>query len=75
MPIVASVPSGQRDPDDDGDGDDQDLHRVVLKASRSAFIASVKAGIAVGSIDARSAIPLQLYAGATLVGADSVIVK
>jgi hypothetical protein len=79
IPLVGSLPSGTRDDDDDGDedcdADDEPLRRVLLKFSRSAFIASVKAGIAIGAIDPTKPVTVTLLSGGHVIGTDTIRVK
>jgi Bacterial Ig domain len=79
VPVIVSTPTGTKDDDSDGDGeddpDDKDYRRVVLKVSRPTFVASVKAGIAVGSIDPKKPLSVKLYSGTHYIGSDTMDVK
>jgi hypothetical protein len=48
---------------------------VDLRFNRSAFAASVKAGITAGLINPNQAVTVSLYAGDHLIGTDSIKVK
>ncbi len=79
IPVASARPPGDRDDDDDGDsdndGDDEPRGRVLLKFSRSVFVAGIKSGMAIGAIDPKKPVVVTLVSGAHVIGTDTIRVK
>jgi hypothetical protein len=71
IPATSVVPPGTKDFDDDGDGGG-DLQRVIIEFPRSAFVASVRAGIVLGAIDPKKRLTVTLQTGSHVIGSDTI---